>query len=103
MLPETPAVTPVAVSLSDILTPTELSKLLKVRVTTVYDWMRRKDCPDAIPYFRVGRFLRFSRDEVSAWMLKTRAAGDKHAHVGGRRHGDPHKTGGKRSRKSRKA
>lgn len=92
---ESQAVTPVvAVSpLADVLTPVELSKLLKVKPTTIYQWMRRKDLDGALPYFRVGRFLRFSRAEVFAWMHARRNAGDPHAHVGGR----------KRSRTSKRA
>lgn len=101
MLPESAPV--VAVSpLADILTPDELAKALKVKVSTIYEWMRRKDTDGALPYFRVGRFLRFSRAEVSAWMLKRRKAGDALAHVGGRRRGDARNSLPRKTRRTKK-
>ena len=75
--------------LSDIVSPIKLATILEVKPTTIYEWMRRKDLPDALPYFRVGRFLRFSLAEVNAWMVRQRKAGDPMAHIGGRKFGDP--------------
>lgn len=70
---------------ADIIDPVELAQRLRVKPTTIYEWMRRRDAPDALPYFRVGRFLRFRWSEVSQWLLSSRAKPDRLGHIGGRR------------------
>lgn len=55
---------------SDILTPDELAKRLKVGVDWVYEKSRSRgrhgDNP--LPCLRVGRYLRFAWPDVVAWM-----------------------------------
>jgi len=46
--------------LPDILTVEELAELVRVKPVTIYRLVRR----DEIPHFRVGRTIRFRRDDV---------------------------------------
>jgi len=48
----------------DLLTPEELCSLLKVKKHRVYEWVHL----GRIPYIKVGRFLRFSRSQINAWL-----------------------------------
>jgi excisionase family DNA binding protein len=48
----------------DLLTPEELCSLLKVKKQRVYEWVHL----GRIPYIKVGRFLRFSRPDIEAWL-----------------------------------
>jgi len=57
---------------SDILTPTELAERLKVSTSWVFEQTRhraklRNDKP--LPVIRLGKYLRFSWEQVSQWML----------------------------------
>ena len=54
---------------ADILTPEQLAEALKVSRSWVMDQLRpRNRRANPLPYFRVGRFPRFSWAAVSAWM-----------------------------------
>jgi hypothetical protein len=55
---------------SDILTPKELAKRLKVDVSWVYEKSRDRGKDDAnpLPVLRCGRYLRFSWPDVCAWL-----------------------------------
>lgn len=46
--------------MNSIVTIHELSKLLKIPVSTIYDWCHRK----RIPYLKCGRHLRFDYEAV---------------------------------------
>jgi len=59
---------------ADLLTPEELSKRLKVGPTYVYNALRQRG-PNRLPHFKMGRYLRFSWREVSAWLQAQRRAG----------------------------
>lgn len=52
--------------MEDLLTIDELSKLLKLKKSTLYSWVHER----RIPHLKVGRLLRFRRDSVEKW-LKT--------------------------------
>jgi len=58
---------PTPISPADILTVEELAARLKVKPTWVYEKMRpRTDNP--LPVWKMGRYLRFSWEQVSAWL-----------------------------------
>jgi excisionase family DNA binding protein len=50
---------------SKLLTPTEVADLLRVPLSWVYSRSRR----DAIPVSRLGKYLRFDQDQITAWAL----------------------------------
>ncbi|HEX5936463.1 MAG TPA: helix-turn-helix domain-containing protein [Actinomycetota bacterium] len=57
------------------MSPAELAESLGgIPRSTVYDWIRRGYGP--APY-RFGRHLRFSRDEVEAWIGEQRDGGER--------------------------
>lgn len=64
---------------ADILTVNELAARLKVKPTWVYEQMRRKT-DNPLPVFKMGRYLRFSWSDVSAWLQSKRPARRKRAH-----------------------
>jgi excisionase family DNA binding protein len=47
-----------------LLTAEEVARLLQVRTSWLYDAARR----GAIPHVRLGRYVRFRRDSVDAWI-----------------------------------
>jgi hypothetical protein len=54
---------------SDLLTPEQLAANLKVSRAWVLDQLRaRNRRSNPLPYFRVGRFPRFSWPAVTAWL-----------------------------------
>ena len=58
---------------SDILTPEEVCKRLKVPESWIFEKTRRRKMnTNPIPVFRVGRYIRFDWAEVSAWLKTTR-------------------------------
>ena len=67
--PETPAprLPETAVSSDMLLTVTEVARLLKVPVSWVYERSRRNG-PDQIPHFKLGKYLRFSEQAVLKWI-----------------------------------
>lgn len=61
--------TPVVTS-SEILTVAEVAALLKVPASSIYEWCRfRSTQRTPIPHRKVGKYLRFLRSEVEAWLL----------------------------------
>ncbi len=52
---------------NELLTVSELATRLKVPVSWVYDRARRRSF-DRIPHFKLGKYLRFSEQEVLAWL-----------------------------------
>ena len=57
---------------ADLLDLQELRKRLRVKPSCIHEWLRRRGTPDCIPVFKLGRHLRFSWREVSAWILAQR-------------------------------
>jgi excisionase family DNA binding protein len=55
---------------SDILTPDELSKRLKVKKTWVYEKLRPHQ-KNPLPCFRIGHHLRFNWASVCSWLEST--------------------------------
>jgi excisionase family DNA binding protein len=53
----------------ELLTVSELATKLKVPVSWVYERARRRSF-DRIPHLRLGKYLRFSEQEVLAWLEK---------------------------------
>lgn len=54
----------------DILTPAQLAARLQVRVSWIYEKSRVRGQQNAnpLPCLRIGRYLRFSWVDVSAWI-----------------------------------
>lgn len=66
---------------SPTLSPKEVAIWLKVEVPQIYRLVKRKRRP--LPSKRVGRYLRFDRDEVAEWLERERVRGHKKwAHLG---------------------
>lgn len=65
----------------DILTPVELAKRLKVKVSWVREKTRHRALvrdSDPLPCIRMGRYIRFHWPSVSAWLI--RQGNNKEAH-----------------------
>lgn len=57
-------------SSSEILTVAEVAALLKVPPSSVYEWTRfRTHQRVPLPHRKVGKYLRFLRSEVNAWLV----------------------------------
>ena len=54
-----------------ILNPKEVSRLLQVRLSTIYQWTHQ----DYIPHYKVGRFVRFDESEIMNWLKKGQCNG----------------------------
>jgi hypothetical protein len=52
--------------------------LLQVPVSWVYEQTRRR-CPGRIPGFRLGKYWRFSSEDVTAWLTAKRTNDYHHA------------------------
>ena len=48
-----------------LMTVTELSEMLGIPVNTLYSWRWRGEGPTG---YRVGRYVRYRRSEVNAWL-----------------------------------
>ena len=56
---------------SDLLTVAEVAALLKLPVSWVYERTRRRGL-ERIPHFKLGKYLRFSEQEVLDWLKRAR-------------------------------
>jgi excisionase family DNA binding protein len=56
---------------SEILTVAETAALLKVPPSSIYEWTRFRGTNRStpLPHRKVGKYLRFIRSEVDAWLL----------------------------------
>lgn len=61
---------------STLLTPEEAARFLGVKEDTLYRWRHRGSGP---AYVRVGRFVRYHKDDLNAWLAEQRVTtgGDK--------------------------
>lgn len=59
-----------------MLTPEELSDVLRIPVQTLYQWRTRGKGPAAV---RVGRHLRYRRADVDLWLEQQYASGERAA------------------------
>ena len=48
--------------------PQELSQLLDLKVDTIYAWAWQRK----IPYFKIGRLVKFDLKEIEAWLKDKR-------------------------------
>ena len=55
----------------DLTTVTDISEFLRVPTSWVYERTRRRGL-ERIPHFKLGKYLRFSRREVSEWVQRQR-------------------------------
>jgi predicted DNA-binding transcriptional regulator AlpA len=67
------AVFPNPIDPSQILTLSELAARLKVSERWVYEKSRRR-CQNPLPCIRIGRYLRFDWNSVSAWLRQQERA-----------------------------
>lgn len=49
----------------------EIAQLLKVPISWVYERTRRRGI-ERMPHFKLGKYLRFSKEEVLEWLHKLR-------------------------------
>jgi excisionase family DNA binding protein len=61
-----------------LLTVGEVAELLQVPVSWVYEQTRRR-CPGRIPGFRLGKYWRFTPEDVTAWLAAKRTNDYHHA------------------------
>ena len=54
-----------------ILNPKEVSQLLQVKLSTIYQWTHQ----DYISHYKVGRFVKFDEDEIVKWLRKGQCNG----------------------------
>lgn len=54
---------------SELLTVHQVAKLLQVPVSWVYGRMRKRSL-ERLPAYRLGKYWRFDRDEVLAWVAR---------------------------------
>ncbi|MBU4473543.1 MAG: helix-turn-helix domain-containing protein [Candidatus Omnitrophica bacterium] len=54
-----------------ILNPGQVSELLQVKLSTIYQWTHQ----DYIPHYKVGRFVRFDEIQIMDWLKKGQCAG----------------------------
>lgn len=59
-----------------LLTPEDLSKILQVKLSTIYYWTHIGE----IPFLKIGKALRFREDEIISW-LKKKEVKNKHTHI----------------------
>lgn len=50
----------------NILNPEQVSSILKVKVSTIYQWTHQR----FIPHVKIGRFVRFREDEIERWLTE---------------------------------
>lgn len=50
-------------SYPEVMTPEDVMRFLRIGRSSIYELVRLKQ----IPYFRVGRLLRFNREELRRW------------------------------------
>jgi len=55
----------------EFLTIDEVSEVLKVPKTWIYQRTRERS-PSTIPFYKLGKYLRFDIDEVLAWLREQR-------------------------------
>jgi len=59
-----------------LLTPEEISRILNVKLSTIYKWTHM----GTIPYIKMGKLIRFKEEDIMEWVGK-KAVKNKHTHV----------------------
>lgn len=54
-----------------ILNPEQVSELLQVKLSTIYQWTHQ----DYIPHYKVGRLVRFNEIEIMNWLKRNQSDG----------------------------
>ena len=54
---------------SELLTVPQVAELLQVPVSWVYGRLRKRS-PERLPGYRLGKYWRFDREEVLAWVTR---------------------------------
>jgi excisionase family DNA binding protein len=57
--------------MNEVLTPEQVAQRLQVKPTWFYEQTRRRGAirnPDRIPFFKIGRYIRFDAEAVMAWL-----------------------------------
>ena len=49
-----------------LLTPEELSQILHVKVSTIYQWTHM----GLIPFLKIGKLIRFKEEDIKEWISK---------------------------------
>jgi excisionase family DNA binding protein len=57
--------------LDGLVGPAEIAQLLKVPISWVYERTRRRGI-ERMPHFKLGKYLRFSKEEILDWLHKSR-------------------------------
>jgi excisionase family DNA binding protein len=56
---------------TEVLTVAEVAALLKVPPSSIYEWTRFRTHQRApLPHRKVGKYLRFLRSEIDAWLIE---------------------------------
>jgi excisionase family DNA binding protein len=55
----------------DLLTVGQVAEILNVPISWVYERTRRRGI-ERIPYFKLGKYLRFARTEILQWVQRQR-------------------------------
>jgi excisionase family DNA binding protein len=61
------------VEANDLLTPQQLAEFLQVPLSWIVEKTRSR-CPNRLPHFRIGRYLRFYKPDVEKWLITTRVS-----------------------------
>lgn len=60
-----------------MLNPEQVSELLQVKLSTIYQWTHQ----EYIPHYKVGRFVRFNESEILRWLSRNERKGDARLRV----------------------
>ena len=59
-----------------LLTPEEISRILNVKLSTIYKWTHM----GTIPFIKMGKLIRFKEEDIKEWVEKKEVK-NKHTHV----------------------
>ncbi len=65
----------------DFLTINELSEFLKIKKSSLYAKVERKE----IPYYKIGHLVRFEKSEIELWLQRAKCDPKKKNHVHSKR------------------
>lgn len=59
-----------------LLTPEEISKILNVKLSTIYKWTHM----GTIPFIKIGKLIRFREEDIKEWVEKKEVK-NKHTRI----------------------
>lgn len=59
-----------------LLTPEEISKILNVKLSTIYKWTHM----GTIPFIKIGKLIRFREEDIKEWVEKKKVK-NKHTRI----------------------